>query len=153
MPVDYSRYPKNWKEISRRIRFERAANKCEWCGVENGAQGYRDPDGKFWTLEEVDHALAREKLDVSLGDDGWPMWRPVKIVLTVAHLGTPYADGTPGDKHNKMDVRDENLAALCQKCHLNYDRDEHMVNAARTRARKRQAAIMATGQLNLLEAV
>lgn len=70
------------------------------------------------------------------------------VVLTVAHLGTPHADGTPGDKHDKMDVRDENLAALCQRCHLNYDRDEHMANAAKTRERKRREA----GQLQLLEA-
>lgn len=70
------------------------------------------------------------------------------VVLTVAHLGTQHADGTPGDKHDKMDVRDENLAALCQRCHLNYDRDEHIANAAKTRERKRREA----GQLQLLEA-
>lgn len=28
-------YPPDWKEISKRIRFERAGNKCEWCGAEN----------------------------------------------------------------------------------------------------------------------
>lgn len=60
-----------------------------------------------------------------------------KVVLTVAHLGTPHADGRPGNKHDKLDVRPENLAALCQRCHLNYDRDEHVANAARTRRRKR----------------
>lgn len=69
------------------------------------------------------------------------------VILTVAHLGTPYPDGTPGDKHDKLDVRDENLAALCQRCHLNYDRDEHMANAAATRRRKRQEA----GQLQLYD--
>jgi hypothetical protein len=36
MPIDYSEYPDNWHEVSRRIRFERAENKCEWCGAENG---------------------------------------------------------------------------------------------------------------------
>ena len=39
-------------------------------------------------------------------------------VLTVAHLGVPKPDGTPGDKHDKTDVRDENLAALCPRCHI-----------------------------------
>ena len=29
-------YPSNWREISERIRFERAGNKCERCGAENG---------------------------------------------------------------------------------------------------------------------
>lgn len=101
MPIDYSRYPTNWKEISERIRFERAKNHCEWCGAEN------------------------YKPHPETGS---------RVVLTVAHLGTQHADGTPGDKHNKMDVRDENLAALCQRCHLNFDRDEHLFNARRTRA-------------------
>lgn len=63
-----------------------------------------------------------------------------RVVLTVAHLGTVYADGTPGDKHDKADVRPENLAALCQACHLNYDRDEHIAHATETRRRKRLQA-------------
>ena len=60
-------------------------------------------------------------------------------------MGVPKPDGTPGDKHHKTDVRDENLAALCQRCHLNFDRDEHKQNAARTRRKK----IIASGQLEL----
>lgn len=70
------------------------------------------------------------------------------VILTVAHLGTPHADGTPGDKHDKMDVRDENLAALCQACHLRFDTQEHMQNAARTRRMKRVAA----GQVEMFDA-
>jgi len=35
MPVDYSKYPDNWKEISEYIRFVRANNHCETCGAEN----------------------------------------------------------------------------------------------------------------------
>ena len=58
------------------------------------------------------------------------------VILTTAHLGVPHPDGRPGNKHDKSDVRDENLAALCQRCHLNYDRDEHKQNSAATRRRK-----------------
>lgn len=68
-------------------------------------------------------------------------------MLTVAHLGTVKPDGTPGDKHDKMDCRDENLAALCQRCHLRYDLDEHKANAAITRRNKKLAA----GQLAMFE--
>lgn len=68
-----------------------------------------------------------------------------RVVLTVAHLGTPRPDGTPGNKHDKLDVRPENLAALCQRCHLNYDRDEHKANAAATRRRRKIEA----GQIEL----
>lgn len=38
MPIHPSQralYPKNWPAISRRIRFERAGNHCEWCGAAN----------------------------------------------------------------------------------------------------------------------
>ena len=28
-------YPDDWPEISHRIRFERAGNRCEWCGAAN----------------------------------------------------------------------------------------------------------------------
>jgi hypothetical protein len=37
MPLDLKQYPANWKQISARIRFVRAANKCERCGAENRA--------------------------------------------------------------------------------------------------------------------
>ena len=69
-------------------------------------------------------------------------------MLTIAHLGTPHTDGRAGDKHDKMDCRDENLAALCQRCHLRYDIKEHMHNAARTRLRRR----VERGQPMLMEA-
>lgn len=112
MPVDWSRYPSNWKAISLHIR-EREGWRCKWCGAENSQPNPRTGS---------------------------------KVVLTVAHLGTAHADGTPGDKHDKMDVRDENLAALCQACHLRFDIKEHMQNAARTRRAKRIAA----GQMELI---
>jgi 5-methylcytosine-specific restriction endonuclease McrA len=103
MPVDYRRYPANWKEIRERI-CERDGWRCKFCGA---GQGLPNP------------------ITGSI------------VVLTVAHLGVPNTDGTPGDVHDKMDVRDENLAALCQRCHLRYDRDEHSRNASRTRLRRR----------------
>ncbi len=78
-----------------------------------------------------------------------PSGRKGKVVLTVAHLGTPYADGKPGDKHEKHDVRRENLAALCQACHLRYDLDDHIQHARATRNRKKQEAACASGQLFL----
>ena len=61
-----------------------------------------------------------------------------KVVLTVAHLGIEKPDGTPGDKEDKLDCRPANLAALCQRCHLNYDRPEILV---KVRARIRQKRI------------
>ncbi len=39
MPIkkeNKNRYPANWKEISKYVRFERAKGKCEFCGAEHG---------------------------------------------------------------------------------------------------------------------
>lgn len=55
-------------------------------------------------------------------------FRMVRIVLTIAHLD-----------HDPRNCAPENLAAWCQKCHLDYDREHHMRNAAATR-RERKAA-------------
>lgn len=48
-----------------------------------------------------------------------------RVVLTVAHLD-----------HHPEDCRDENLAALCQRCHLIYDAEQHRAQASHTRAVK-----------------
>lgn len=58
------------------------------------------------------------------------------VVLTTAHLD-----------HVPEHLDDDNLRAMCQGCHLHYDRDHH----AETRARTRTAAIEAAGQLALID--
>ena len=45
-PENRRRYPANWPEIRERIRA-RSGNRCEWCGVPNGAVGYRRADGEW----------------------------------------------------------------------------------------------------------
>lgn len=89
------RYPPDWPDISARIRFERAGNRCE------GSPGFY-PDCR--------------------AENGKP--HPVtgsKVVLTVAHLN-----------HTPEDCRDENLMAMCQRCHLTYDA-KHKADARRAR--------------------
>jgi hypothetical protein len=58
------------------------------------------------------------------------------VILTVAHLGINRPDGSLGNKHDTHDVRPENLAALCQRCHLNYDRADHIASRHRRRSRR-----------------
>jgi len=53
-------------------------------------------------------------------------------VLTIAHLD-----------HDTTNNADENLAALCQRCHLSYDAKLHAANARATKEKK-------SGQLPLL---
>lgn len=126
-PENRDRYPKDWPEISRRIRFERAGYLCE-CRGECGHDHTRD-----------DGAMAHERLMwVEPGRctaiHGEPHPRTgSRVVLTVAHLN-----------HTPEDCRPENLRAMCQGCHLHYDLEHH----AQTRQRARTAALEA--QMNPL---
>jgi hypothetical protein len=113
-----SRYPANWEEISYRIRFVRAGGKCE------GSPAYPDCRAEHGKPHPVTGSI---------------------VVLTTAHIGASWPDGTPGDPHDKMDVRDENLKAWCQRCHLTYDLSEHIANRKRNQRRKREQA----GQMRL----
>lgn len=118
---DAKRYPANWKEISLRIR-ERSGQKCEFCGVANGAIGARDKYGD-WHDENAIHHMNSDCGRELFGE--FPDM--IRIVLTVAHMD-----------HNTANNEDGNLKALCQKCHLSYDAKHHAKNAAKTRERKRQ---------------
>ncbi len=106
MPVDYSKYPPNWHtEIRPRI-LKRADHKCEWCGVPDRVLISRN--GKEWHQwsepnEKASHAVEwARKQGVTL----------TRVILTIAHLDHD------NENHN---VSDDRLAALCQRCHLQYD--------------------------------
>ena len=104
-PENKKLYPKNWKEIRQNI-LQRANNKCEFCGISNYAVGYRDYNGNFVKVNEYAENVSP---DVLYGE------KIIKIVLTIAHLD-----------HNPQNNNPENLKALCQKCHLNYDLEHHL---------------------------
>jgi hypothetical protein len=115
MPIDYKRYPADWHAISKRIR-SRARNRCQCtgeCGTHNGKPLHRG------RCPERNH-----RPNTRTG---------ATVVLTVAHLGAPLADGSTGDKHNKHDCRDVNLKAMCQSCHLAFDLPDHIRHASHTR--------------------
>lgn len=142
MPFDKSRYPANWKDISRRIR-ERSGGKCECtgqCGVRHLPR-CNAPNGEWiwrgavqwWTLDEFQFNDETPRRMVVGGVWGGEEIRATKVVLTVAHLN-----------HTPSDCRDENLLAMCQACHLRYDLDHHKINSAETRRRKKIKA----GQLS-----
>ncbi len=58
------------------------------------------------------------------------------VVLTVAHV----------ENEDPMDCRDENLAALCQRCHNRHDGPMRARHAAATRREKRRRAARKAGQ-------
>lgn len=157
MGMDKAKYPSNWNEISRSIRFDRAKGRCEICGAKHGAEIRRDPrnpsqfiqfdeEMRFWTYNGGTVVVDEAAIYKRIGK--WYGVKQVKVVLTVHHIGVPKPDGTPGSPHDKMDCRDENLAALCQRCHLLADLPEHIRKAAVTRANRRSG--IAGGQMRLL---
>jgi len=100
-PENVARYPADWPEISRRIRFERAGGRCECLGecgrnTHTGQCPNRHGDPAYGTGS--------------------------RVVLTVAHLD-----------HTPENCEDSNLKAMCQGCHLHYDREHHAQTSYRTR--------------------
>lgn len=133
-PSEKARYPKDWPQISQRVR-QRAGNRCEFCGVANYALGgRRKSDGAWMPARPTgDNGLRLtwpEPGEIAWCGDkqtqGVARLRIVRIVLTVAHLD-----------HTPENCADENLKALCQRCHLSYDAKHHARNAAETRRKAR----------------
>lgn len=100
-PENRARYPKDWKAISSRIRFERALGRCE-CDGECGI----DHQGRCAAVHGEPHPITESI-----------------VVLTTAHLH----DSSP------QNCADDNLKAMCQRCHLRLDIHIHKANAQRTR--------------------
>lgn len=108
-------YPIDWVELSRVVRFERAGGRCEQCGRPHGTTishlgdgRWFDPDAEAWRDGEgravgwVDYRAYERRL------------RRMRVILAAAHLN-----------HDPADNRSSNLKALCQRCHLLHDREEH----------------------------
>jgi hypothetical protein len=110
MPIDYKKYPPNWKtEIRPRI-MQRANNTCEFegCTFKHLQLVYSGKINKkiewFHTLEE-----AKEKCGILHFE------KPIKVVLTIAHLDHDEANWS---------VSDDRLQAMCQLHHCRYDAKE-----------------------------
>lgn len=111
-----------WKAIRAKI-LERAGHCCERCRLPNYAEVARKPCGCAWIDDGEFRGPDCPETHPLRGD--YPE-KVVKIVLTIAHLN-----------HVAGDNREENLAALCQRCHLRLDRDQHAASARATRNRRR----------------
>lgn len=124
MPCDYSKYPQNWKSYIRPAILERAGDKCEWCGVMNKDEGYRDKSGEFVPiLHRSSDTDAAEEIGAKV----------FVIILTVAHLDHDLSHNDGMDTGGAAtDLGCANLVALCQKCHNNHDAPHR----AETRRRK-----------------
>jgi len=123
MPIDYSKYPKNWKSEIRPYILERDNYCCKFCGVENYSFGYRDNSGN-WVSEKKFNGLNSSDGDI-LFNGKFP--KRIQIVLTIMHLD-----------HDITNNDYSNLAAGCQRCHLNYDKEHRKANSRNTNETKKK---------------
>ncbi|MDN4521385.1 hypothetical protein QYF68_26705 [Mycolicibacterium austroafricanum] len=123
-PENRHRYPPDWRQISDRIRFERAGRMCE-CRGECGRDHIGDDTEiacQAW-LTEPHGVVSEVESGRCTAVHLWPNPRTgSKVILTVAHLD-----------HTPENCADENLRAMCNGCHLRYDREHHAQTAQRTR--------------------
>lgn len=126
MPIDYKLYPEDWKTRIRPSILAREDNRCKFCNVPNGATIER-------FTNQNNQPCYKYQSSIYLADNGefidniieMPIGgKCVKIVLTIAHLD-----------HDITNNNFDNLAALCQRCHLRYDAKQH----AQTRKKNKQS--------------
>lgn len=126
-PENRHHYGAAWRKVRATI-LARAGHCCEWCGRPDRRDVYVFPCGCWSILHGWTNAsevkLWRHVQLLCGGVHHELHSRLVTTILTIAHL-----NHTPGDD------RPENLAALCQRCHLRYDREHH----AKTRGKRRDA--------------
>ena len=108
-------YPPHWRELSRKIRFERAGGRCQECGRPHLTQLRCLPDGRWFD------AAAQTWRDRRGKPARWPDLieavglRSTRVVLAAAHLD-----------HDPANNRLRNLRSLCQRCHMLHDRPHHL---------------------------
>jgi hypothetical protein len=100
MPINYKKYPINWKTEIRPAILKRAKNCCEGCGLENYSiqHSFKVNGETFWKFLEIGEWVFKD----------FP--KAIKVILTIAHLD-----------HDINNNDYSNLKALCQLCHNRYD--------------------------------
>lgn len=111
-----------WQSIRATIR-ERAGNKCERCGVANGAVGFYSSPLKSFFIE-----LSPEESE-ALPD----LATAILPGYTVIQCGCAHLDGDPSNSDPS------NLMWLCRRCHLEVDHPLHLTNARKTRCATKDA--------------
>lgn len=69
--------------------------------------------------------------------------------LEVHHIGTPWADGRPGNHCDKHDLRRENLAAICFTCHNQAEHVGAIRRKKRDQKKRRRARLEAHQALGI----
>lgn len=117
MPIDYKKYPENWKTEIRPAILSRAKNRCEFCGVKNYSVGSWNGERFIPTVGNMTHDAAgngelsyQEARQLVMHCNEFCDDKLIVVVLTIAHLN-----------HDVSNNDYSNLKALCQRCHNRHD--------------------------------
>lgn len=108
-------YPANWRDLSRRIRFERAGGVCQGCGRPHGTTVRCLPDGRWYDSTRNNWRDRRGRTASWPNLEQMVRLRTTRVVLAAAYLN-----------HDPANNRLRNLRSLCQRCHLSHDRPHHL---------------------------
>lgn len=108
--------------------FHQARYPSNWRTI---ASAYKERVG--WRCEQCAVTHGTKRLSVQ--------GRPYRVVITVAHL----------DRYDTLNP-DARLVALCQVCHLAYDREDNLVRRRANRWQHRVRRLRRQGQLVLFAA-
>ena len=130
-------YPIDWKQLSAVIRFERAKGQCQGCGRPHGRIICHLGDGRWWDPQrQVWRDGQGRRVGRVLEVEG--LQEQVRITRVV--LATAHRDHDPTNNHPR------NLVALCQRCHLQHDREEHRCRRWLTRFRRKALGYLFLGR-------
>jgi hypothetical protein len=110
-------YPIDWRELSSVIRFERAQSRCERCRRPHGRVVCHLGNGRWWDEPERTwrNGRGRRLRTLPAPDLSLSPLRQTRVALATAHLDHDLTNNYP-----------RNLKALCQRCHMIHDREEHL---------------------------
>ncbi|KAA2212607.1 hypothetical protein F0Q34_14100 [Pseudoroseomonas oryzae] len=127
-------YPIDWAQLSRAIRFGRAAGRCETCGRSHGAEILCLPDGRWYDESLPGWRDGRGRRIAPPKAEETARARHTRVVLAAAHL-----DHNPANNHPR------NLRSLCQRCHMLHDRPHHLAQRRLTYRRRWALGDLFTG--------
>lgn len=126
-------YPLDWPQLSAIIRFGRANGRCETCGRPHGKIVRHLGDGRWYDDECAQWRCGQGRALPRLAPEA------DQAATTTVYLATAHLDHDPGNSSPR------NLKALCQRCHMLHDRDEHYRQRWLTLRRRKALGDLFTG--------
>ena len=127
-------YPRAWRELSHRVRFERARGQCQGCGRPHLTRLRCLPDGRWF-----DEA-AKTWRDRRGRPARWPdLVEAIRLRTTGVVLAATHLDSDP--TNNRL----VNLRTFFQRCRMLHDRPYHLAQCWITYQRRYALADLSFG--------